>query len=162
MLVAVAAAVAVVVAIGMRIAVSAGLAIPELPKSLLVTLPSIAIVLGALGIPMFRYHKGLRDLLEKKTQVRPKRPDPFYAVRVLLLSKAAAISGALFTGVSLGLIATQLTAPVLVWSSIGFNIVGAAGALLMVIVALLVERACRLPDDGAAGNEAADSEAAPA
>jgi hypothetical protein len=156
---AIAAAAAIVAAVLAKLLVLRGLPILELPRSLLLTLPSIAIVLAIFGWPMLRYRRALKDFADKKTKQRPKRPDSFYAVRVLLLAKAAAIAGALFFGWLLGVVLVQLGSPVAVWQKLVSNTAGAVGSLVLVVVALLVERACRLPDDADNG---VDAEAASA
>ena len=135
-----------------RFLISRGLPLPEMPRSMLVSLPSIAVVLAFLGYPIFKYRRALRaraeaDAASEKGSARPKRPDSFYAVRVLLLAKAAALAGALFFGWLVGLILVQLSAPVPVFERAGGNLFGLGGAALMIVVALLVERACRLPED---------------
>ncbi len=141
-----------------RILIGRGFPLPDFPRSMLITLPTIAVVVAILGIPMFRYRRALKDLAEKKTSARPKRPDSFYAVRVVVLAKAAAMAGALFFGWLLGVIMVQLSTPVSLWQRSANNLAGVAASLVLIVVSVLVERACRLPED----TDAPDSEAAPA
>ena len=145
-LAAVAAVAAFVVA---TVLVSRGMPLPEMPRTMLLSLPSIAVVLGALGYPMFKYRRALRARTTADAAKKPavKRPDSFFAVRVLLLAKAAALSGALFFGWLIGLVLVQLSAPVSLFERAGANLFGVGGSALMITVALLVERACRLPED---------------
>lgn len=142
--------------IAVRLLVGAGFAIPVSGINLLLTMPAIGIIDLALVWPILRYKKALADYLLGLNKRRPKRPEPFYAVRVVLISKASAVAGAWFLGWHLGVMAVQLTTNEVtdaVWLE-GF---GALGALLLVIAALVAERGCRLPDDGddtAVGGEA--------
>ena len=141
-----------------RALVARGFPFPDFPRSMLITLPTIAIVIGILGIPMFRYRKALKDLIAKKAIARPKRPDSFYAVRVLLLAKAAAMAGSLFFGWLAGVILVQLSTPVSIWERSGNNLAGVAASLVLIVVSIWVERSCQLPED----TDSPDSEAAAA
>ncbi len=134
---------------------SHGQSVPVSPINIILTLPAIALVLLALAYPIYRYRKQLLDWAsmgtaggsQKSANHRPKRLDPFYAVRVLLLAKASAIAGAIFAGWHIGLVILQLTTPVIspkVWS----NIAGLVGSVITVVVGLIVERLCRIPDSG--------------
>jgi hypothetical protein len=141
-----------------RFLISKGFAFPDFPRSMLITVPTIAVVLVILAIPMFRYRKGLKDLAAKKTTARPKRPDSFYAVRLLVLAKAAAMAGSLFLGWLGGVILIQLSTPVSLWERSPNNLAGLGAAIILIAAGVVVERACRLPED----TNAPDSEAAPA
>jgi MFS family permease len=126
--------------------VAIGAQIPVTPWNLIVTLAAIAVILAVFALPMWRYRRALAQKLKDASAPRPKRLNPFYAVRLLALAKATAISGALFAGWHLGVIWLQLSSPVTsaaVWQ----NVAGLVAATLMVIVGLLVERICRVPDD---------------
>ena len=141
-----------------RLLILRGFPLPDFPRSMLITLPTIAVVIAILGIPMFKYRRALKDLAAKKTTARPKRPDSFYAVRVVLLAKAAALAGALFLGWLIGVILIQLSTPVSLWQRSGNNLAGVGSSLVLIVVSILVERACRLPED----TETPDSEVASA
>lgn len=126
--------------------VAIGAQIPVTPWNLIVTLAAIAVILAVFALPMWRYRRALAQKLKDASAPRPKRLNPFYAVRLLALAKATAISGALFAGWHLGVIWLQLSSPVTsaaVWQ----NVAGLVAAKLMVIFGLLVERICRVPDD---------------
>lgn len=115
------------------------------------TLPLIGIVLVLMAIPMFKYRAALRDLKKQSTTVaakslaRPKRLNPFYAVRLVLLAKSIAISGAIFSGWHLGVVWLQLTQPIVPSSTIQ-NAFGLLGAVVMTVSALIVERICKITD----------------
>jgi uncharacterized protein HemY len=73
--------------------------------------------------------------------------NPFYAFRVLLISKAAAITGALFIGWHAGVLLKQFTAPVVVAEATTLNITALIAALLLLVVGFVVEQVCKLPND---------------
>lgn len=127
------------------ILVMRGLAVPLSPNNLSLTLVAIAVVLALLAIPIFRYRAQLRN---PKTNQRAKRVDPFYAVRVVLLAKATTLAGTLFLSWHLGVIAYQLFAPILIFSSMARNVFGLVASALMIASGLIVEYWCRLPEDG--------------
>ncbi|MDE2409419.1 MAG: DUF3180 family protein [Actinomycetales bacterium] len=140
--------------------VSHGHPLPVSHPSSLLTMPVIALILVLLALPIFRYRKALLELAKAGTDaagaaragvrppVRPKRLDPFYAVRVLLLAKSTSVASAVIAGFQLGLVLLQLATPVIA-VSIWLNVLGVIGAVLSLVVALLVERACKIPDGGA-------------
>ena len=122
--------------------VSRGMPIPISPNTLLVTLAAIATVLLLLSIPIWRYRSAL-----KTSTTRPKRVDPFYAVRVLLLSKASSIAGAIFVGWHIGVVVYQLTGQVVVQALVFQNGLGIFASLVLVVAAVVTEQICRLPQD---------------
>ena len=130
-----------------RILVVNGGKVPVTSLSLLLTLPIIGILLLLAAIPMIRYRRALAAQLKTPTSTRPKRVNPFYAVRLVLMAKAIAISGSIFSGWHLGLIWMQLTSPV-VAGSIAQNGLALIGSLVMLVAGIIVERICRLPEDG--------------
>lgn len=139
-----------------------GLSIPVATSTVLLSLPSIAIIETAIAIPILRYRSELQKFA--KSGVRPKRIDPFYATRVLVLAKATSLAGALFLGASLGLVFSQLSQPVIP-DSIWRNAVALVESVLLIVVALVIERSCKLPSDGEATggtNEKSSIEANPA
>lgn len=123
--------------------VSRGFQVPVSPNNLSITLAAIATVLMALSIPIWRYRNAIKDRLAK----RPKRVDPFYAVRVLLLAKASSIAGTLFASWHLGVIIFQLSGPVVVQSLVIQNGLGFLSSVTLVIASLVTEQICRLPQD---------------
>lgn len=143
--------------------VTHGHALPVAHPSSLFTMPAIGAVLVALAIPIFRYRRqlleqakaggaasGVANAAPKLNLPRPKRLDPFYAVRVLILAKSTAVASAVVGGFQLGLVLLQLTTPV-VASTVWWNVSGVIGAVLALIAALVVERACKIPDGGIDG-----------
>lgn len=123
--------------------VSRGLPVPVSPFNLLITLGAIGIVLLALAIPIWRYRNALRE----RAVTRPKRVDPFYAVRVLLLAKASSIAGALFAGWHVGVVGYQLLSPVVVEVLALQNTLGFFASFALSASAVVTEQICRLPND---------------
>ena len=138
--------------------VTHGHALPVAHPSSLFTMPAIGAILVALAIPVFRYRRQLLEISKtatggnaaKSVSPRPKRLDPFYAVRVLVLAKSTAVASCVVGGFQLGLVLLQLTTPV-VASSVWWNVSGVLGAVLALVAALVVERACKIPDSGVDG-----------
>lgn len=115
-----------------------GLAIPAAPISLSTSILVIGIAVLIATIPIARYRK----LSEAQKAVR--RPNPFYAVRVLLFARAAQITSAAFFGWHLG-IGLWLVAftPSLALATDSF--LGALFCLVGLGAALLAEWNCRTP-----------------
>lgn len=123
--------------------VGRGLQVPVSPANLLITLAAISAVLLVLAIPIWRY----RSALKQKSPQRPKRVDPFYAVRVLLLSKASSLAGVLFASWHLGVVIFTLSGSVVVQGLVVQNVLGSIASLMLIVSALITEQICRLPQD---------------
>lgn len=107
-----------------------------------VTLP---IALIAIGIVVLMLARPIRQAT--RGQVR-KHVNPFLAIRVALLAKASALSGALLLGGGLGIVLYILTRPVApavtsLWPAIGT----AVGAAILLTLGLVAEQFCTLPPD---------------
>ncbi len=150
-----------------RLAIGAGFKVPVSGLNLILTLPIIGAIVLLLAIPIIRYRLSLREFAKASSSAsaaRPKRVDPFYAVRVLMLAKATAIAGSLFAGWHLGAVAVQASQPVIA-DSIWFNVAGLISAVMMSIAGVITERICKIPDAGNAetsGGSKSASEATPA
>ena len=131
-----------------------GASIPIATNTVLITLPSIAIIELAIAIPIFKYRSELQKFAT--SGVRPKRLDPFYAMRVVVLAKATSIAGALFLVTAIGLVFMQLSQPVIA-DSIWRNLVALVESVVLIAVALFIEKACKLPDDGENSGKAKES-----
>jgi len=107
------------------------------PVSLPITLTAIAIVIVALAIPVRRSVTG-----KKKDRL-----DPFYAVRVAILAKSSALTGALLTGLGAGIVVHALSLPILNSDLLGRGIAQTVGAALLLTAGLVSERMCTLPPD---------------
>lgn len=126
-----------------RYLVAGGFPLPISPPNLLITLVSIAVVIVLLAAPIIRYKNNLRE----NKSPRPKRVDPFYAVRVLLLAKATSITGAIFFGWHAGILFFQLSGPVQVESALRLSGFGILASAFLVASGIAVERICRLPGE---------------
>ena len=130
--------------LAVRLMVSNGMPIPTSPTNLLLALALIAVVLLALSVPIWRYKTALTQYT---TGPRPKRVDPFYAVRVVLLAKASALTGSGFVGWHLGALIAQLSLPVSFTAALLQNSFGLVASLLLTAAAIVAEQICRLPDE---------------
>ena len=131
-----------------KVATANGAQVPVAPVNLILTLAAISIILLGFALPMLRYRRALAEQLKNPAAPRPKRLNPFYAVRLLLLAKSSAIYGSLFAGWQVGVIWMQLTSPVTT-DSIWQNAGALLAAIILVVIGLIVERICRIKDDGA-------------
>jgi hypothetical protein len=131
-----------------RLLVANGNPLPVSPLNLLITLVAIALVILTLSLPIWNY----KNAVKKKPAV--KRVDPFYAVRVLLLSKASSISGSIFLGWHTGAVTSQLISPVTAGSALLQNGAGALASLVLIASSITTERICRLPDDSDSSDQA--------
>jgi hypothetical protein len=125
-------------------AVNNGLEVPISGITLASSTALIAVVLLGLAVPIWKYK---RTITKAVTTSKPLPVNPFYAVRVLLLSKAAAITGAMFIGWHAGVLVKQFTAPVVVTDATTPNITALMAAALLLIVGFVVEQICKLPSD---------------
>ena len=125
-------------------AVNNGLEVPISGITLALSTALIAVVLLGLAVPIWKYKRSITKAL---TTSKPLPVNPFYAVRVLLLSKAAAITGAMLIGWHAGVLAKQFTAPVVVTDATTPNITALVAAVLLLIVGFVVEQICKLPSD---------------
>lgn len=117
-----------------------GLAIPTAPISLAITVLVIGAAVLIASLPISRYRK------QKELGKSIPRPNPFYAVRVLLFSRAAQITATGFLGwhLGLGIWLAAFTPSELVQETF----LGAAACLAGLVMALLAEWNCRAPKDG--------------
>ena len=134
-----------------KFVVNAGGAIPISPLNIIITLPLIGVLLVLMAIPMFRYRKASMARSKDSAKPRPMPMNPFYAVRLVLLAKAIAISGAIFSGWHIGVVWLQLTSPIVPSSTLQ-NGLALLGAVVMTACAIIVERICRITDDGSEVN----------
>lgn len=136
--------------------VSHGHALPVSGVSLTFTMLGVGVILAGLAYPIYRYRKQslqfAKAIATDANAPRPKRLDPFYAVRVLALAKAVGFASALIAGWHLGLLVLQFSTPVItqgVWKNLG----GLIGSIASMAVALAVEQICKIPNGGADDSE---------
>lgn len=106
------------------------------------TLPVTLILLGALILSL------AHQVRQSSRRKALRRIDPFWAMRVAVLSKATSLAAALLLGGGLGIvlyIATRSVVPAVtsLWLAIGTAI----GAALMLTAGLVAEHFCTLPPD---------------
>lgn len=134
-------------------AINSGRAIPVSGVTLAISVIVVAVILISLAVPIWRYKHNLKKAtlaLEQNPTakvVKPMPVDPFYAVRVLVLAKAGAVTASMLGGWHIGVIIKQYTAPVVVESSTGTNIAAGIASLVLLAVSFIVEWMCRLPSD---------------
>ncbi len=106
---------------------------------------SLALVLGVLGVAMVLIALPVWRVVRK---VEGARVDPFYATRVVLLAKASSLAGSLLAGFATAVLLFLLSRPVVPGTgSIVMAGATAAGAVILVVGALVAERMCTLPPD---------------
>ena len=129
-----------------RFVVASGGQVPVAPLNLILTFLAISVILAIFAAPMFRYRRELAAQRQNSSAPRPKRLNPFYAVRLVMLAKATAIAGALFAGWQLGVIWFQLSSPVTP-GSVWQNLAALVANIVMIVIALVIERICRITED---------------
>ncbi|WP_285115526.1 DUF3180 domain-containing protein [Leifsonia sp. fls2-241-R2A-40a] len=106
------------------------------PLTLPITLFAVAVIVVAFALPIRRAVRG--------NTVR--RIDPFQATRIVVLAKACALSGALLTGMGVGVGAYLLSRDVLPGgNAILLTALATAGAVILLIAGLVAELFCTLP-----------------
>lgn len=117
-----------------------GAAIPAAGLDTILTQPLVGLIVVLMAIPIFKYR---RAMIERRSA---PRVNPFYAVRVVLLAKAIAIAGSIFTGWHAGLAWAQFSSPV-ISDAIWQNLWATLGGIVMAACGVVVERNCRVPED---------------
>ncbi len=127
-----------------QLATGFGLAFPQSPWTLILTLPAIGIAVLIASLPIARYRRQLTKVEEGK---RAARPNPFYAFRVLIVARATALTAALFAGWYLGGLIWLFgfsVAPAALVTSSGIGLLAAG---LMLGCAVAAEHNCKAPSD---------------
>lgn len=120
------------------------------PYSIDITLFVVAVGVIAMAVPVRRRITGKRKI----------PLDPFYAVRVAVLAKASALTGAILMGAGVGILAILLGRPVLPDWSLLLPAAGLAFCSLVLVVAgLIAEWMCVLPPDDPDATRLSDSRA---
>jgi hypothetical protein len=127
-----------------------GQSFPLSPLSLLISLPVIAVVVVLATLPIYRYR---RKSEKYTTGPRPDRPNPFFAYRALIFSRAVALTGALFAGWHLGQLIWLLTFSVAPSQLVIPTLFGLIGGVAMLGGGLIGENNCRAPRDPGEGTE---------
>ena len=128
-----------------------GQAFPQSPLSLLLTMPLIGIAVVLAALPIYRYRRAVENYTDGP---RPARPNPFYALRVLLLSRATALAGMVFVGWHLGALLWLTVFSVAPQGPVQLTSLGILSSLVMLAGGLIGQQFCRAPKGGS-GDEAA-------
>ena len=121
-----------------------GFAFPASPTTLPVSLIVIGLAVLIASIPIYRYRKQIESY---KSGVRPARPNPFYAVRVMLIARASIFTGALFAGWHLGLVLWLVIFTAMLQSLILTEGLSLIAAVLLVVAGYFARRNCKTPQD---------------
>jgi len=106
---------------------------------------TFGVALALIGILVIA---GAIPVLRSVTRAARRPVDPFYATRVVLLAKAASLTGALFAGGSAAIVVFLLTRPVVTEAgSVSMSIFTAVGAVVLLVGGLVAERMCTLPPE---------------
>ena len=125
-----------------QLATGLGYSFPLSQWSMILMLPLIGVAIYLATLPIYRYRKSLEKW---ESGPRPSRPNPFFAFRALVISRAIALTAALFAGwylggliwlVSFSIAPSGLTTP---------TVFGAIGSLVMLGGGLAGEYNCRAP-----------------
>lgn len=138
------AAGAVLSAASAQILTSSGLAFPISPNTLLATLPLIGFGIFFATLPIAQYRKSAEGQ-EIANRMRP--PNPFFAFRALLLSRAIMITGALFLGWHAGLLIWLLSFGSSTSGTLTPTLLGTGGSAVMILGGYLGQQNCRTPKD---------------
>ena len=134
-----------------QILVGSGFAFPISPASLLLTMPLIGVAVFLATLPIAQYRREVEGGLVPR---RAKNPNPFFAFRALVLSRATVISGAGFLGWHLGLVLWLLSFSAVTTATLTPSLWGIAGSAVMTLGGYLGQRNCRTPKDKDGGAKA--------
>lgn len=129
-----------------QILVSIGRPFPASPFSLTVTLALLGPIVFGLTLPVRRYQKRLERFQDGQAP-RPARVNPFYAFRVLVLSRASALAGSGFLGWHIGLLAAVAILGVAGNSLLPNLFWGILASALLLLLSVWAEQNCRVPGD---------------
>lgn len=116
------------------------------PVTLPLALAAIGAIVVILAMPIRRMTQGPPS--RNANRLSPGAVDPFYATRVVMLAKASALSGALLTGVGIGMLGYLLSRSVLPGTgALGATIGATAGAAVLLACGLVAEFMCRIPPE---------------
>lgn len=121
-----------------------GLPAPTSQLNIILIQPSLALILFLSALPILRYRSNLKKFSDGKAK-RPKPVDSTYAIRTLAFAKSVSLTGSIFVGWQVAILAYQLLAPQT--TSILNPILGIVGALTMAVVGIIVENLLRIPPD---------------
>jgi hypothetical protein len=112
---------------------------------LIITMPLIEIAVVLATLPIYRYRKAVE---EYKSGPRPERPNPFYALRALLLSRATALAGTIFVGWHAGALIWLVVFSVAPPTPVMVTSIALVSSIVMLASGLIAQQNCRVPKDG--------------
>jgi hypothetical protein len=122
------------------------------PITLAVALALLGAIIPALAWPVRKLTHG---------QAPTGLMDPFYATRVLLVSKAGSLTASALTGGGVGVLVFLAGRAVIAWPQVFVTSLTLAGGILMLIGALVAERWCVIPpSDGEESSPVGEGEPA--
>jgi uncharacterized membrane protein len=114
------------------------------PIPLAAFLVVLAVAVVAVAVPVRRVAKG-----------RPgAKVDPFYATRVVVLAQASALTGAILTGGTIGMLLFLVTRPVVSSSTILPGVLGCLTTIALLVAGVVAEQMCRIPPGNGPDDEA--------
>ena len=120
---------------------------------------TLAVALALLGVIIPVLAWPVRSLTSGKSPTG--YIDPFYATRVLLVSKAGSLTAAALAGGGIGVLVFLLGRAVIAWPQVLVTSLTLAGGILMLVGALVAERWCVIPpSDGEESSPAVEGEPA--
>lgn len=122
-----------------------GQSFPQSPLSLLITMPLIGLAVVLATLPIYRYRKAVE---EYKLGPRPERPNPFYALRALVLSRATALAGTIFVGWHFGALIWLVVFSVAPAGPVSVTSIAVVSSIAMLIGGLVGQNNCKAPRDG--------------
>ena len=127
-----------------------GQSFPQSPLTLIVTMPLIGLAVVIATWPIYRYRKAVEG---HSSGPRPERPNPFYALRALVLSRATALAGAMFVGWHFGALIWLVVFSVAPAGPLLITSIAVVSSIAMLVSGLVGQNNCKAPRDG--GEEAA-------
>lgn len=121
-----------------------GQSYPQSPITLIITMPLIGIVVVLVTLPILRYRKAVENY---SSGPRPERPDPFYALRALVLSRATALAGAIFVGWHLGALIWLVVFSVAPVGPVTLTSIALLSSIAMLAGGLMGQSNCKAPRD---------------
>ena len=122
-----------------------GQSFPQSPISLLITMPLIGLAVVLATLPIYRYRKAVEDY---KSGPRPERPNPFYALRALVLSRATALAGTIFVGWHFGALIWLVVFSVAPAGPVSVTSIAVVSSIAMLVGGLVGQNNCKAPRDG--------------
>lgn len=123
-----------------------GMGSPVLPRTSLVTLLGIALIVLTLGLLVWRDQRRIAAAAAKGRRIE-RSLHPLHAVRVVTAGQAGAYAGALIAGWHAGILGDLVPAAALSAPNVNSSLLMITGGVIWVIIGFVVELLCRIPPD---------------